>query len=134
MVKRKNLIDWIIQNRVVSHIIFWVLLFISLPILAILNDGSLEKTTISSLAYLPAQLLASYFLVYYQVPRLLSKKKYLKFGVSFLISVYVFTVIAKLLSGYFSELFLHKNHHQESLIEILGSCLLYTSPSPRDRG
>lgn len=121
MVKRKNLIDWIIQNRVVSHIIFWVLLFISLPILAILNDGSLEKTTISSLAYLPAQLLASYFLVYYQVPKLLSKKKYLKFGVSFLISVYVFTVIAKLLSGYFSELFLHKNHHQESLMEILAS-------------
>ncbi|WP_271784504.1 sensor histidine kinase [Aquimarina algiphila] len=119
MVKKKNLIDWIIQNRVVSHLIFWVLLFISLPILAALNDGSVKKTVISGLSFLPAQLLASYFLVYYQVPKLLFKKKYLKFGVSFLISVYVLLVLSKLLNMYLTEIFAPKYFEYKSLFEII---------------
>lgn len=121
MTKRKNLIDWIIQNRIVSHFIFWFLLFISLPILAALNDGSVKKTVIASLSFLPAQLLASYFLVYYQVPKLLFKKKYLKFGVSFLISVYVFLVISKLSNMFLSEIFAPKYFEEKSFIEILAS-------------
>lgn len=119
MAKRKNYIDWIIQNRVVSHLVFWILLFISLPILAALNDGSIEKTVNASLSFLPAQLLASYFLVYYQVPKLLYKKKYLKFGVSFLISVYVFLVISELSNMYLTELFIPKYYEEKSLMEIL---------------
>lgn len=121
MVKRKNLIDWIIQNRIVSHFIFWLLLFISLPILAALNDGSVKKTVIASLSFLPAQLLASYFLVYYQVPKLLFKKKYLKFGISFLISVYVFLVISKLSNMFLSEIFAPKYFEEKSFVEILAS-------------
>ncbi|WP_299217419.1 sensor histidine kinase [uncultured Aquimarina sp.] len=119
MVKRKNLIDWIIQNRVVSHLIFWFLLFISLPILAALNEGSVKKTVISGLSFLPAQLLASYFLVYYQVPKLLFKKKYFKFGFSFLISVYVFLVFSKLLSMHLTKLFVPKYFEYKSLTEIV---------------
>ncbi|WP_282087265.1 sensor histidine kinase [Aquimarina algiphila] len=113
------MIDWIIQNRVVSHLIFWVLLFISLPILAALNDGSVKKTVISGLSFLPAQLLASYFLVYYQVPKLLFKKKYLKFGVSFLISVYILLVLSKLLNMYLTEIFAPKYFEYKSLFEII---------------
>ncbi len=119
MVKKKNLIDWIIQNRVVSHFIFWLLLFISLPILAALNDGSVKKTVISGFSFLPAQLLASYFLVYYQVPKLLFKKKYVAFGVSFLISVYVFLVLSKLLNMYLSSLFSPNYLNDENLAEVL---------------
>ncbi|MFT5892055.1 MAG: two-component system LytT family sensor kinase [Dokdonia sp.] len=119
MVKRKNFIDWIIQNRVVSHFVFWFLLVISLPVLAALNDGSVKKTLISSLSFLPAQLLASYFLVYYQVPKLLFKKKYFKFGISFLISVYVFLVLSKLSDMYLFELFNLKHLKEKSLVEIL---------------
>lgn len=119
MVKRRNLVDWVIQNRVVSHIVFWFLLFIILPILAALNDGSIEKTLSSSLSFLPSQLMASYFLVYYQVPKLLAKKKYLRFICSFLISVYVFSVLAKFIGGHFSEFFLGNNYHGEDFLEIL---------------
>lgn len=119
MAIRKNFIDWIIQNRVVSHFIFWFLVFISLPILAALNEGSVKKTLLSSLSFLPAQLLASYFLVYYQVPKLLFKKKYLKFGGSFLISAYVFLVLSRLLSMNLTKLFVPKYYEQQSLIDIL---------------
>ena len=121
MVKRRNLVDWIIQNRGVSHVTFWFLVFVSLPILAALNEGSVKKTVISSLAFLPAQLLASYFLVYYQVPKLLFKKKYLKFGMSFLISAYVFLVISKLSSMYLSKLFIPKYFEYRSLMDIVTS-------------
>lgn len=119
MVKRKNLIDWIIQNRVVSHLIFWVLVVISLPVLAALNDGSVKKTLLSSLSFLPAQLLASYFLVYYQVPKLLFKKKYFKFGISFLISAYVLLVASKLLSTYLTKIFVPEYFEYKSLIDII---------------
>ena len=119
MVKKKNFIDWVIQNRIVSHFIFWFLLVISLPVLAALNDGSVKKTLISSLSFLPAQLLASYFLVYYQVPKLLFKKKYLKFGCSFLISVYVFLVFSRFSGLYLSEIFTPEYFEEESLLEIV---------------
>ncbi len=121
MVHKKNLIDWVIQNRFVSHFIFWFTLFISVPVLAALNGGSIEKTLVASLSFLPAQLLASYFLVYYQVPRLLFKKKYLKFGCSFLISVYVFLVISMLSNMYLSDFFTPRYSAQKSLLEILAS-------------
>ncbi len=119
MVKRKNFIDWILQNRFISHLIFWLFVFISLPILAALNSGSIEKTTFSSLAFLPAQLLASYFLVYYQVPKLLFKKKYLRFGVSFILSVYLFLVLSKVSNMYLSEYFMPKHFKDLTLIEII---------------
>ncbi|WP_298516214.1 sensor histidine kinase [uncultured Kordia sp.] len=119
MIKRKNFIDWILQHRVASHILFWFVMFISLPILAALNDGSVKKTLISSFAYLPGQLAASYFLVYYQVPKLLFKKKYLKFGLSFLISAYVFLVLTKLFSMNLTEIFVPKYYHYKSLADII---------------
>lgn len=119
MVKRKNLIDWVIQNRVVSHVLFWLTLFMILPLLAILNDGSLKKTVVSSLGYLPAQLLASYFLVYYQVPKLLLKKKYVIFGLSFMLSAYVFLAFSRVSSAYTTKLFLPQFYNPRSIIEAL---------------
>jgi len=122
MVKRKNFIDWVVQNRIVSHFIFWFLLFISLPILAVLNDGNFIKTVVfSSLAFLPARLLASYFLVYYQVPKLLFKKKYIKFVLSFLISVYVFLAMSELFYGYLFEVFYSKPFEEKTLTAVLTS-------------
>ncbi len=119
MVKRKNFIDWILQNRIVSHLVFWFLLLISLPVLAALNEGSVEKTLISGLGYLPAQLLASYFLVYYQVPKLLFKKKYVKFGCSFVVSVYVFLVLSKLSGMFLSKVFMPQYYKERTLLAIL---------------
>ena len=117
--KGKKLIDWVIQNRFISHLIYWLLVFISLPLLAALNSGSIEKTFFNSLSLLPAQLLASYCLVYYQVPKLLLKKKYLIFGISFLFSVYVFLVISKLSNMFLSEHFMPKNFKNLSMIDIV---------------
>ena len=119
MKKKENLIDWILQKRILSHFLFWFLLFISLPVLAALNDGSVKKTIVLGLGFLPAQLLASYFLVYYQVPKLLFKKKYLKFGFSFIISAYIFLVLSRLLNLYLFKFFIPENFKEESLINIL---------------
>lgn len=120
MVKRKSFIDWIIQNRVIGHVIFWFLVFINQPILAALNEGSVEKTLISGLGHLPAQLIASYLLVYYQVPKLLFKKKYILFGVSFLVSAYTLLVLTKYLGMYLSKIFSPKYYEYKSILEIIG--------------
>ncbi len=46
---------------------------------------------------------ASYFLAYYQIPKYIYKKKYRQFALSFLISIYVFTVSARMLTVYVAE-------------------------------
>ncbi|MFD2567628.1 sensor histidine kinase [Pseudotenacibaculum haliotis] len=120
MTKRKNWIDWIIQRRVLSHFIFWMVLFTILPVLAAVNSGSVEKTLVSGLGQLPAQVLASYLLVYYQVPKLLFKKKYLSFILSFIVSVYVFLVFTKYFGNYMTKLFVPKYYEYESILEIVG--------------
>ena len=57
--------------------------------------------------------------MYYQVPKLLLQKKYLRFGLSFLFSVYVFSALARMSSVYFAEPFFRENFYQESILEIL---------------
>lgn len=51
----------------------------------------------------PSIMGASYFLAYFQIPRYIYKKKYWQFAVSFLISIYVFTVSARMLTVYVAE-------------------------------
>ena len=119
MNNKPALIDRIIQNRIVSHILFWVAFYIIFTVLAALNSGSLKESLLSYLAFLPSQVIAGYFLVYYQVPKLLLKKKYLQFGISFLLSVYVFAVVARLCSIYFAEPFFREDFYQESLLEVM---------------
>ena len=63
--------------------------------------------------FLPIQILATYYLIYYQIPTLLFPKKYLRFAISFFLSVLVFCTLAhlvedlamsKIVIGYTSEL------------------------------
>ncbi len=119
MIEKTSYIDRIIQNRVVSHFIFWIMFFIIFSILAVLNSGNLKESILSYLAFLPSQLMAGYFLVYYQVPKLLLKKKYALFGISFLLSVYIFSIVARLSSIYFAEPFFREDFYQESLLEVM---------------
>ena len=116
---KTTLVDRIMQNRILSHVLFWGGFFVIFTILATLNSGDIKESLISYLAFLPAQLLAGYILVYYQVPKLLLKKKYLIFAISFFLSIYGFSVLARLSSIYLAEPFFRENFYQESIIEVL---------------
>ncbi|MEM9362487.1 MAG: histidine kinase [Bacteroidota bacterium] len=119
MKKKANLVDNILQNRLFVHFSFWLLFFVCFTLLSVLNSGNLKEPILSYLAFLPSQVMAGYLLVYYQVPKLLLQKKYVRFGISFLLSVYVFSALARISSVYFAEPFFRKDFYQESITEIL---------------
>ncbi len=112
-------IDKILQKRLVSHILFWVVLVGAITLLTSLNQGTFHQHLINNLALLPSQLMASYFLAYYQLPKLLYKKKYLRFIISTALAVFVFSVLARLSIIYFAEPLLRNDYEPETLYEIL---------------
>lgn len=114
-----TIIDRILQHRIVTHFLFWSSFLLIFTLLGALNTGTIKNHLINYLALLPAQMLAAYTLVYYQVPRLLLKKKYVQFGLSFILAVYVFAVVARLTIIYVAEPFIREDFVQESVLEVL---------------
>ena len=123
MSQKLNLIDRIIQNRLPSHILFWVGCLIMFTILAAFNSGNFKEDLISFMGLLPSWLSASYLLVYVQIPKFLNEKRYLLFMVSTIITIYCFSALARFSSIYFAEPFFRENFYQESLLEILSDPL-----------
>jgi len=115
---RTTFIDQLIQNRIVSHIIFWISFPLVFTILASLNSGDIRDHLINYAVLLPSQIGASYWLNYYQVPKLLLRKKYLRFIVSFIVSAYLFSALARFLVVHVAEPFIREDFIQESFFEI----------------
>jgi len=90
------------------------------------NPNKIEPL-VNKLCYLPAQLIAYYFLVYYQLPKLAFKKKYVAFFLSLLASSYVGAVVARFFIIYVYETVLDAGLEKDSILDILTqiSPLLY---------
>ncbi|WP_432412471.1 sensor histidine kinase [Rasiella sp. SM2506] len=119
MKNTKSIIDVVIQNRAISHLLFWSFFLMIFVIIASLNSGDIKTQAIIYLSLLPSQMIAAYILNYYQLPRLLLKKKYLLFIVSIVLCVYVFSAVGRLSVVYIAEPFVRKDFTQESIVEIL---------------
>ena len=111
--------DRLLQNRVILHVLFWLVILSTTTFLTSLNLGLFRHHLINNLALLPAQLMAAYFLSYYQLPELIYKRKYLAFILSSVLSVFVFSVIARLSIIYIAEPFIREDFEQETLSQIL---------------
>ena len=111
--------DRIIQSRIASHLLFWGGFLLTFTLLATLNSGTISNNLINYLSLLPAQMMAAYTLIYFQVPKLLLKKKYAWFALSFLFSIYLFAVIARLSIIYIAEPFTRTDFEQESILEVI---------------
>tara|TARA_R110002096_G_C14656612_1_gene727034 strand:- start:1308 stop:2381 length:1074 start_codon:yes stop_codon:yes gene_type:complete len=115
----KSIIDIVIQNRVISHLLFWSFFLIIFVIIASLNSGEIKKQTIIYFSLLPSQMIAAYILNYYQIPRLLLKKDYLLFIVSIILCVYIFSALGRLSVVYIAEPLIREDFTQEPVVEIL---------------
>ena len=115
----KQFLESIFQNRLATHLLFWIGLVTIFISLASLNSGTIKANVANYLALLPSQIGAAYLLNYYQVPKQLFKKRYFSFFVGFIISIYFFTVIGRLSIIYIAEPLFRENFTQESLAEIL---------------
>ena len=117
--EEKGFIDKVLQNRMVTHSLFWLLLIIVTTVTASMYDETFKIHLINNLSLLPVQIGAAYFLAYYQIPKLLLQKKYLLFLLSGIPSIFVFSVLARLAVVYISEPLWRTHFVQESLWEII---------------
>ncbi|MEM6805927.1 MAG: histidine kinase, partial [Bacteroidota bacterium] len=111
-------IDSIIQNRIISHGIFWLAVLLIAPIYSAPCDN-VALTFIYRAVGLPTKMLATYLLVYYQIPRFFQKGKYLEFFLSLIVSIYVITIIYRVNNVYIAEPLAGESVYKEPIWEIL---------------
>ncbi|MTI32621.1 sensor histidine kinase, partial [Xanthovirga aplysinae] len=117
---KTRLINNIIKRRWLTHILLWlgVLLFYTLTLK--IHYGSYYKTFIHRLIMLVPQILAFYSLMYFQIPKLLYRKKYLLFVASLILGSYLFSALGRILVVHIiEELYREPPFGQESILEIL---------------
>ena len=108
-----------LQNRIVSHILFWVGIVAFFSGITSIFVEPWYREIIRKLCFLPAQIIAAYLLIYYQLPRLLFRKKYLWFAGSFLLTAYAMSVLARVLTVQFVEPVLYPELPRDPLGHIL---------------
>lgn len=116
--KNQTLLDTVLQKRWLTHLLFWLGLFVLFTVLASLNTGKIRPHAITYFATLPSQMAAAYLLNYYLIPQLLYKKKYFLFIALLLVSIYVLSALGRISVVYIAEPFVRTNFEQESLAEI----------------
>lgn len=112
-------IDYIQQRRWLSHVLFWLFLVLFQSI-DIESQYRQEGFPVQNFIMLIPKILATYTLIYFQIPKLLYKKKYILFTISILIFAYIFTVIARIFVVYIVEGMLREgSFRQEPILEIV---------------
>jgi two-component system, LytTR family, sensor kinase len=81
----KQKIDWLFRNRVLQHVIFWVVHFVFYALLYASFEEQYEKAFVEEAMYLPVKILFTYFTLYYLLPRFLLRGDYASFFTWFLI-------------------------------------------------
>ncbi len=98
--KQINIIEKIFQNRILSHTLFWLSTLIIFAVYGMGIGWSFLVGFIMKLFFLPVQMAATYYLLYYQIPKFLYKKKYIRFVISFGLSALVFCTLAHLVEDF----------------------------------
>ncbi len=112
-------LDQILENRIARHVLFWVCVVFAAPLFSEGLGGAFMDSLIYRVVGLPLKIMATYLLVYYQIPQFFQKKKYFLFGLSFAISTYVFCVIYRVNNIYIAEALAGSDHYKETFWEIL---------------
>ena len=108
------------QNELRFHLLFWLAIWLFGCIQSMWADYPFLVVIGPATLMLLPQMLAGYTLAYYQVPQLLYKRKYFIFALSLIVSVYVFSILARLMMVYIiEELYREPPFSQESIPEIL---------------
>jgi sensor histidine kinase YesM len=94
----KQKIDWIFRNRILQHVLFWVVHIIFYGTLY----GSFEENYVQSfteeLIYLPVRMLFTYFCIYFLLPKFLLPGEYVNFFWWFMVSSFVAGIIQRYIS------------------------------------
>lgn len=69
----------LLTNRIFLHILFWIIVYLIFAMLMTLPYKQVEAGITASLAMLVVEIPATYFAIYYLLPKYLLQRKYLKF-------------------------------------------------------
>jgi len=89
MPQEVKFIEHILEKRWLSHVLFWLS---SLPIFLIYGMGFNLPVIVGLIIkgfFLPVQIAATYFLIYYQIPTFLYTHKYVRFFISLFFSAFL---------------------------------------------
>ncbi|MEE9361799.1 MAG: sensor histidine kinase [Cellulophaga sp.] len=114
-----QLLNNIFKRRWLSHLIFWLLLLFFYTNIKTAYNHSYYSILIHNSLMLIPQILASYFSIYVLIPKLLYKKKYVLFFISFILASYLFSVLARIMIVHIvEELYREPPFTQESIYTI----------------
>ncbi|MGB0525327.1 MAG: sensor histidine kinase [Flammeovirgaceae bacterium] len=120
--------------RIVRHVLFWgIVIAIAVAFYTFYFD-EIYFAFVRAAILFPPYIIATYLLVYYQIPALIYKKKYLRFAIHFIISAYVFSVLTRIATVHIYEpiVLAGESFQQEPIQEILTDLLaLFKSYFPR---
>lgn len=123
MIKTTVIIAFFQKNRILQHVLFWCTFFLlDFPkdSLKHQNEFTFTGTFVMSLCHIIPQIITSYFLAYYVIPKFLLKKKYIKAITLFVLGTYLLAAFNRVLVVHVGETLVRKGvFRQESLSEIL---------------
>ena len=115
----KDIIEYIKQRRILKHIVLWFFLFL-FTIFSQSTEDSFFILASTKTAHIVPQIILSYFLAYWLIPKYLFKKRYILFALFALLSAYVICALSRIYIIYLIEPIVRAPPFtQEPIIEIL---------------
>ncbi len=104
-------------NRVLQHILFWVgyIVFFILQYAFFYKNLDLFSTASSLTLTALIDIAATYFTVYYLLPRYLFKKQYWQFAILFLLSAAIFIILQRVLLYYINYPLFHPEYLKKGM-------------------
>lgn len=112
-------IDPLFSNRILNHILFWVILVLMTAYHGSLFGGIFDENLTNMVVLLPIQMAAAYLFVYWQIPKLFFTGKWLKFILSLVLAIYLSSAIGRWMFVYIAEPLNDIDGIDESVWEIL---------------
>lgn len=85
-------------TRIIAHIAFWLVYLFAYILISLPSGRELNILLLNSFFTLPIDILATYFTIYFLIPKYLINKKYIEFIIFFIISAFTIILIARLIT------------------------------------
>ncbi len=119
MTKFSDFVERLIDNQILRHSLFWIFVLLVAPLTSSESSTQLKEAFVFRLVGLPIKILATYFLVYYQIPKLLVHRKYILFIGSLILSIFILSVLYQYFNIHIAERIIYPNGERESFFEII---------------
>ena len=125
MEKRTQIIDSLMRNRFLTHVIYWSVIVGIYPFYGSMFGQAWHTALLLKLVYLPLQIVASYLLIYFQIPRFLYRGRYLYFILSIGVAMFIFAILHHLVEDYGIVYILGRFHPGHTVGQILAQPFIF---------